>query len=305
MLINDSSGFSNCKISFLLVLVKRNDDTKQDNALPGYGSSNGLQLVGMTRMETLDGAPNASQPVLQALDLVEDDWCLGSFMNLGAGSGAQVVLGSPANCGMVWKELGDNIITGTMIVVYTINCRMALDLVEDDWCLGSFMNLGAGSSAQALDLVEDDWCLGSFMNLGAGSGAQVVLGSPAICGMVWKELGDNIITVATLLSLRTHDDDDIQLQDDTKHPLVLTRYHDCCLHSQMSNDHHHFALDLVEDDWCLGSFMNLEAGSGAQVVLGSPAICGMVWKELGDNIITDTMIVAYTIKLVSCQERKR
>ncbi|KAI8075974.1 uncharacterized protein BX664DRAFT_386104 [Halteromyces radiatus] len=90
------------KISFLLGF-----------ALPGYGSSNGLELVGMTRMETLDGAPNASQLVLQALDLVEDDWCLGSFMNLEAGSSAQ-----------------------------------ALDLVEDDWCLGSFMNLEAGSGAQ-------------------------------------------------------------------------------------------------------------------------------------------------------------
>ncbi|KAI8081793.1 uncharacterized protein BX664DRAFT_376515 [Halteromyces radiatus] len=95
------------KISFLLGF-----------ALPGYDSSNGLELVGMTIMKTLDGAPNASQLVLQALDLVEDDWCLGSFMNLEAGSSAQVVLfhagvlGSPANCGMVWKELGDNIITG-------------------------------------------------------------------------------------------------------------------------------------------------------------------------------------------------
>ncbi|KAI8083019.1 uncharacterized protein BX664DRAFT_361293 [Halteromyces radiatus] len=120
-------------------------------ALPGYGSSNGLELDGMTTMKIVDGAPNASQLVLQALDLV-----------------------------------------------------------------------------------EDDWCLGSFMNLEAGSSAQVVLGSPAICGMVWKELGDNIIIVATLLSLRTHDDDDIQLQYDIKHPLVLTRYYDCRLYNQIS-----------------------------------------------------------------------
>ncbi|KAI8089443.1 uncharacterized protein BX664DRAFT_314649 [Halteromyces radiatus] len=132
----------------------------------------------------------------------------------------------------------------------------------------------------------------------------------------------DILLVATLPSLRTHDADDIQLQYDTRHPLVLTRYHDCRLYNQMSNGHHRFilsfcgayllkpeqatyldglkmsdillvatlpslrthddddiqlqydtkhpllltrALDLVEDDWCLGSFMNLEAGSSAQV----------------------------------------
>ncbi|KAI8099922.1 uncharacterized protein BX664DRAFT_355288 [Halteromyces radiatus] len=251
---------------FFSVLVKRNGDTKQANALPGYGSSNGLELDGITIMETLDGAPNASQPVLQALDLVEDDWCLGSFMNLEAGSSAQVVLGSPAICGMVWKELGDNIITGAMIVVYTIKCRMALDLVEDDWCLGSFMNLEAGSSAQALDLVEDDWCLGSFMNLEAGSSAQAVLfhagvlGSPAICATFLDGLKmSDVLLVATLLSLRTHDDDDIQLQYDIKHPLVLTRYHDYPSFYFMGID----TVSLSDDIHKSNKAVNVLAGSGS------------------------------------------
>ncbi|KAI8076918.1 uncharacterized protein BX664DRAFT_353888 [Halteromyces radiatus] len=138
-------------------------------ALPGYGSSNGLEVAGMTRMETLDGAPNASQPVLQALDLVEDDWCLGSFMNLGAGSSAQAVL------------------------------------------------FHAG-----------------------------VLGSPAICATYLDGLKmSDVLLVATLPSLRTHDDDDIQLQYDTKHPLSLTRYYDCRLYNQINPSFYCTGIDTV------------------------------------------------------------
>ncbi|KAI8075975.1 uncharacterized protein BX664DRAFT_389711 [Halteromyces radiatus] len=33
----------------------------------------------------------------------------------------------------------------------------------------------------------------------------------------------DVLLVATLLSLRTHDDDDIQLQYDTRHPLVIEK----------------------------------------------------------------------------------
>ncbi|KAI8082789.1 uncharacterized protein BX664DRAFT_361085 [Halteromyces radiatus] len=151
-------------------------------ALPGYGSSNGLELDGMTTMKILDGAPNSSQPM-----------CTGTSEDLFSFLPAWLVILS--------YDVG----------FFKIISLMALDLVEDDWCLGSFMNLEAGSSAQA------------------------VLGSPANCATYFDGLKmSDVLLVATLLSLRTRDDDDIQLQYDIKHPLVLTRYYDCRLYNQIS-----------------------------------------------------------------------
>ncbi|KAI8089861.1 uncharacterized protein BX664DRAFT_386276 [Halteromyces radiatus] len=201
---------------FFSVLVKRNGDTKQTNALAGYGSSIGLELDGMTRMETLDGAPNASQPVLQVLLKIFfflSTWLV--ILSYDVGLFKIISLLLRFRLYYLKSVLGSSFSLNFMIDTSTLvnHVIKALDLVEDDWCLGSFMNLEAGSSAQAV-----------LFHAG-------VLGSPAICGMVWKELGDNIITgiMIVVYTIKSILPSIVWGLIRYRCQMIYARYNDCCL----------------------------------------------------------------------------